>query len=403
MTFDPLGPKSPMGAPVGRRAARRAEQRRRRQRNQRIAAGVAAALVLALVATFVTGRGGDDKKDQGPTRTQRTLLLQLQGPTGDAVATALLAHDPARDEGAVVLVPQQVIVTVPGAGSQVLSKVLSTSGLDGARNGVADLLGVTIDGSMVLDFAAFVRLVTVEGGIDVTVDVPVVRGRTVIVQPGPQRLNGSAAVAYGMYLAEGEEEQSRLARLQAVLDGVINALPADVERLLNGLGTARRTQPVKDVAALLSGLKADGAADNLQYRSLPVVKIDTGNDATRFRLDTTAALAMVDELLADSVPEGARAEGNRVLVLNGVGTPGLGAKVRDKLVRGGLVFVGSRNAPSFGYPKTIVLVKDATQEGAALGRKVARALGLPNASVEASDQIGTIADVVVIVGRDFKP
>lgn len=389
--------------PMGRRAARRAEKRRRRQRFQKVAAGLAAVVALVLVASFLVGRGGDDKKDAGPTRTQRTLLLQLQAPNGDALASALLAHDPARDEGAVVLVPPQVIVTVPGAGSQVLSKVLRTSGVDGGRNGVADLLGVTVDGSLVLDFAAFVRLVTVEGGIDVTVDVPVMRGRTVLLQPGAQRLDGSAAVAFGTYLAEGEEEQSRLARLQAVLDGVINALPADVERVLNGLGTARRTQPAKDVAALLSGLKADGAADNLQYRSLPVVKIDAGNDETRFRLDTPAALAMVDELLADSVPEGARAEGNRVLVLNGVGTPGLGAKVRDKLVRGGLVFVGSRNAPTFGYPKTIVLVKDATQEGGALGRRVARAIGLPNASVEVSDQIGTIADVVVIVGRDFKP
>jgi hypothetical protein len=33
---------------------------------------------------------------------------------------------------------------------------------------------------------------------------------------------------------------------------------------------------------------------------------------------------------------------------------------------------------------------------------VARALGVPASSVRVSVQIGTIADVVVIVGRDFK-
>jgi hypothetical protein len=67
-----------------------------------------------------------------------------------------------------------------------------------------------------------------------------------------------------------------------------------------------------------------------------------------------------------------------------------------------LVFVGSRNAPTFGYAKTQVLVKDATTEGAALGARVAKALGVPASSVAASDQIGMIADVVVIVGKDFK-
>jgi len=404
VTFDPLGQQTPMGMPPGRRAARREEQRRRRKRNQRVAAVVAAVVALALVLSFVTGRGGGDDKKGGETRTQRTLLLQVRSPDGIAVATALLAHDPARKQGAVVLVPPQVIVAVPGAGSQVLSKVLGTSGADGTRNAVADLLGVVIDGSWVLDATAFQRLVTAEGGIEVDVDVPVLRGRTVVLQPGQQRLNGTGALAFATYLAEGEEEQSRLARLQAVLDGVVNALPTDVTRLVNGLGpAARHTKPAQEVAALLSGLKADGAANDLQYRSLPVVKVDTGNEETRFRVDLEPTLTMVDELLADSVPEGARAEGNRVLVLNGVGTPGLGAEVRDKLVRGGLVFVGSRNAPSFGYPRTIVLVKDATQEAGELGRKVARAIGLPNASVEVSDQIGTIADVVVVVGKDFKP
>jgi hypothetical protein len=47
-------------------------------------------------------------------------------------------------------------------------------------------------------------------------------------------------------------------------------------------------------------------------------------------------------------------------------------------------------------------VKDASAEGAALGARVAKALGVPGSSVMSSDQIGTIADVVVIIGRDFK-
>ena len=164
----------------------------------------------------------------------------------------------------------------------------------------------------------------------------------------------------------------------------------------------RHRSPEDVLPSLLSGLKRDNARSDLQYRSLPVIKVDAGNDDVRFRLDDSGAKQVVDELLAQSVPPGVRADGNRVLVLNGVGTPGLGEKVRAQLVPAGFVYVGSRNADSFNQCCTQVLVKDATPEGGALGARVAKALGVPPSSVRTSDQIGTIADVVVIVGKDFK-
>jgi hypothetical protein len=234
------------------------------------------------------------------------------------------------------------------------------------------------------------------------VDTTVLAGRVVVLQPGQQRLDGSHALAFATYLAPGEPEQTRLARLQAVLDGVVGGLPKDVRSLLGSLGPSSRSSlSLPGLADVLAGLKKDDRASQLQYRSLPVIKVDAGTDETRFRLDTTATRALVDELLAQSVPPGVRASGNRVLVLNGVGTPGLGERVRARLVPAGFVFVGSRNAPSFGYAHTQVLVRDATTAGSELGARVARALGVPVSSVMASTQIGTIADVVVVVGRDF--
>jgi hypothetical protein len=362
MTFDPLRPA------VGRRTARLAEQRRRRRRTTRIVAAVVGVVVLAVAVVVVLGHTGGDKKKGAAARTQRTVLLQVKGTDGTAVASALLAHDPAVTEGSVVLVPPQVIVSVPGAGSQ-----------------------------------AFGRLVDTLGGIEVDVDVPVLSGRTVLLQPGQQRVNGARALALGTYLAPGEQEQSRLARLQAVIDGIVGALPTDVRALIGSLGKGSASSVgVPVLADLLAGLKKDDGKEQLQYRSLPVIKVDAGTDETRFRVDADGTRSLVDELLAASVPAGVRSVGNRVLVLNGVGTPGLGEKVRARLVPAGFVFVGSRNANAFTYQQTQVLVKDATTQGAALGARVARALGVPASSVKVSDQIGTIADVVVIVGRDFK-
>ena len=190
-----------------------------------------------------------------------------------------------------------------------------------------------------------------------------------LLSRGAQRLNGAHAQLYATYLGKGEQEQARLARLQAVLDQIISGLPADPGPLVRSLGAgSRATVPLPVLTTVLAGLKSDDSHDDLQYRSLPVIPVRTGNDQVVFRIDEQAVIAMVSELLASSVPAGATKTGNRVLVLNGVGTPGLGAKVREKLIPAGFVYVGSRNAPSLNYPKTQVLVKEATTGGRGAGR-----------------------------------
>ena len=390
---------------VGPRRGRRAEQRikRRKQRRRLAVGGVALLLVVAVIGLFTlfTGGGHSSRKVPVVKRTQRTVLFQLKGAAGTAVASALLAHDGPSKSGAVVLVPPQVLSQVPGVGSVAFGKALKTGSVAGSRNALADLMGVTIDGSWVVDVPTFQRLVDQEGGVQVKVDVAVLQGRTVLLQPGTQRLAGLQAVQFATYLAPTEQEQTRLARLQSVLDGVITGLPSSSKDLLRSLGPgSQSTVAVGDLSDLLTGLRKDDATDSLQYRSLPVIPVASGDNVV-FRIDAPATMELVDELLAQSVPAGVRATGNRVLVLNGVGTPGLGAQVRDRLVPAGFVFVTSRNAPSFGYLKTQVLVKDASTAGAALGARVARALGVPASSVMTSDQIGTIADVVVIIGKDF--
>ena len=390
------------GGRSGRRTELRKKRRQRRRQLTAAALAVAAALVV-LVTVVLVHSGGSDGAGKGVRqRTQRTLLLQLTAADGSAQASALLAHDSRTATGAVVLVPPQVIASVPGVGTLPFSRALRSGGPKGSGDALSDLVGVTVDGTWVLDPSAFQRLVDLENGITVTVDTQVLQGRTVVLQQGSQQLDGARALAFATYLAPGEPEQTRLARLQTVLDGVLQALPKDAAAAIGSLGAGSRPSlgPVA-TAQLLEGAAADDARQELQYDSLPVVRVDAGTDEVRFRIDGTAARALVDRLLADSVPTGSRAQGNRVLVLNGVGTAGLGQRARAKLVPAGFVFVGSRNAQSFGVTTSQVLVKDATTAGAALGARVATALGLPASSVHTTE-IGSVADVIVLVGSDFR-
>ena len=393
------------------RSTRRAEQRRQRRRQQVRLLGALLGVLVLLAAGFAVYLAADTpvppgQPPDGPSRTQRTVLFQGQGANGSGVVNALLAHDEPAKSGAVVLIAPQVLVTVPGTGSLPFGRALGTVPPQGTRNALSDLMGVIVDDGWVVDLPTFTALVDALKGVQADVDVPVVRGQNIVLQPGPQLLDGARAALFLTYLAPGELEQMRLARVQEVLDGLVNALPptsAELVTVLGGLGRRSTTTAALPVLAdFLIGLATDDQANQLQYDVLPVIDLDPGGGVIAFRADTPAVLALVDRLLAPSIPAGVRAGKNRVLVLNGVGTPGLGERVRAKLVPAGLVFVGSRNLPRFGVPKTQILVGSATPEGLALGKRVAKALGLPDAQILTQD-VGTAADVVVVVGADFRP
>ena len=395
----------------GPRTSRRAEARRRRRRRRvRIVSALVGLLALLAVgfAVYLAASSPEPPAATAPERrTQVTLLFQVRAPNGEAAASALLAQDPEDTTGAAVLVPSQVLVTVPGTGPLSLGAALRTAPVQGSRDALSDLLGVTIDHGWVVTTDVLIRLVDALGGIPVEVDVPVVRDGTVLLSEGQQDVDGARAVAFLLYLAPGEQEQARVARLQEVLDGLVNVLPrtaAELAPVLAQLDQERSvsTLPPPQLAEYLIGLATADEAGQLQYDTLPVIPIETGGGVTAFRVDAARLEALVDRLLASSVPAGVREGGNRVLVLNGVGTPGLGEAVRAKLAPAGFVFVGSRNAPEFGVTTTQVLVPEATPEAQALGVRVAEAIGVPPSSVVTQD-FGTVADVVVLVGEDFRP
>lgn len=388
----------------------RLELRRKRRRRRRRVVGVLVVVLALLAAAFAVYLAQDDQEppppSEEPVRTQSTLLMQVQGENGSAVASALLARDPEQDTGAALLIPPQVLVTVPGKGSLAFGRALSSVPPQGSRDALSDLVGVTVDHGWVITTTLLAQLIDALGGVPVEVDVPVVRGQQVLVNTGAQNLDGARAVEFLRFLAPEEQEQSRLARLQEVLDGLVNVLPQERAELTAQLevlgGRSVTTMELPELSEFLLGLAEADEAGQMQYDSLPVIPIDPGGGVTAFRVDPPKLQTVVDRLLADSVPAGVREGGNRVLVLNGVGTPGLGEKVRAKLVAGDFVFVDSRNAPSFGYTTSQVFVSEATPEAQALGKRVAEAIGVPGAQIVTQD-FGTVADVVVIVGSDFTP
>jgi hypothetical protein len=368
---------------------------------------LAGVVVLALLVTLGVRQATRDKGK--PARTQMTALVQLRGADGSAAASVLLAHDPATNQGAEVLVPSRLITDVCGFGSQMYGKVLSLpNGERLSRSALSDVFGVTIDGSWVLDRTAFSQLVNQLGGVTVDVDVDVLGGggRVILIPKGQQQLDGARAFDFATYVASGEDATAGLARLQTVLDAVVAKLPrkqTDVEQLLRGLGGGSAVSfPVDRLATMLIGLARDARGQDVSYQTMPVVAIDSGSGPSAYRVDAPQLRNYVDSQLAASITPGSRLEHNRVFIENGVGTPGLSEIACDRLVRAGFTFAGSGNAAHFGFNTSQVLVFDASTASTNLGNRVARALGVPTSDVQVSTRGQNVADVVVILGRDFR-
>ena len=411
----PAAPGRTVVARRDRAAARAARRAAARRRTLRILAVVGVALVvLGAGAWLLLGRGGDDtpvETTSGPPE-QDTLLMQVTGSDGTAAASALTGVTPSEDTGAVILVPSRLLVDVAGTGDIPFGETVTLAEPSAPAQAVTDLLGVRVDDSWVLDEAALAALVDAVGGVQAAVDVDVVRtegdgSETVVVRAGNQKLSGASAAAYATYLAEGEPEQARLARYDDVLGGLLDALPDDQAGVVAALGKAgdgsRSTLDPVGLATRLLQLKTAAASQDLVSDVLPVTEIDTGAGDPSYGIEPGQVAAMMRSRFPGALQRDAGGEVLRVLVENGVGTPGLVEQARTKLVDDGFRFINGGNAASFDNEESAVIIPDGTEQSVSRGERVAKSLGLPTTSVVPSDRGQTVADVIVILGKDFAP
>ena len=410
-------PAAPGPTVVARRNRAAERTARRRATRRRWLLGAAGLVVLALAVgvgwLLLRGDGGGaTTAADDPAARQRTTLVQVTGADGTAAASTLVGTTEADGDAVSLLLPSRLLVDVAGAGDMPFGEAVTLDEPTASAAALTDLLAVSVDDSWVLTSAGLAALVDKVGGVQAAVDRDVVStdaqgNQTVVVRAGNQKLDGPAAAAYATFLADGEPEQARLARFDDVFTAAAAALPEDraaVVTLLAGLGDgSRSTLDSTALADRLLVLQSAAADDSLVSDVLPVNELDTGGTVTDFALDTGQAAATMRSMFAGSLQKDAAGETLRVLVENGVGTPGLVEQARAKLVEDGFRFVNGGNASEFGLAKSVVLVPDGTSQSTARGRRVAESLGLPADAVSPSDRGQTVADVIVILGKDFAP
>ena len=401
------------------RDIRRAVSRKRRRRRLQLLA-VLTLLVVGGTAGYLNLPGREASSPAGGTAspssgfqitTQRTVLFQVRGPAGDAVASALLAHDPGKHNAAVVVVPSRVAAPAETGDSTLFGQTLrGDNGPAQSRRALSDLLGVRIDDSWTLSQTAFSRLVTRVGGITLDVDVDILAQRAgtqkVVVSKGSdQQLDGARALSLINYRPAGKDELASLPRIHSVLQALFSKLPeggSKVAELTGQLGNGSDLTDVLAVPRVVDGVRVEQDAGRATVSTVPVLAVGSGAGLT-YRVEPQATTRLVTQVLAGSARIGKPEKGNRVLALDGVGRAGLGASIRNRITPAGFKLVDTRKETPGGRTQTIIFIFDTTSQSTIRASQLASALGLPKAPVQVAVRMQNIADLIVHVGSDFKP
>lgn len=160
-------------------------------------------------------------------------------------------------------------------------------------------------------------------------------------------------------------------------------------------GAIQQTNLTDAQRAQLSATLASVTPKNTALVPLPVKPIKLGTQ-TYYEPQR----AEVADLLKAwwGVDPTAAADITRVIIYNGAGKPGIAGSAAQALIRGGFRVIDTKNADRFDYKSTIVIVQRGPVEK---GKEAAKVLGTGQVVEKPTDQ--NVTDLVIIIGKDYKP
>lgn len=271
-------PKPPSGpvAPVGSTAENKAAEPKTKMKKRNIAIAIVAA-ALALVAigcgvasAFLNNVSKDlnvgTKTEQEIEDIKRVLPEKKPEPAdpfymlligsdkregdpsmGQRSDTNIVARiDPANNTVILVSIPRDTKIQIEGYGTNKFNAAYAFKGTAGAIEAANELLGIEISHYAEVSFTELVGLVDAVGGVDIDVDTRINDTKAdldsdnnhVILEKGPQHLNGTQALSYarsrqfadGDFTRTSHQRQLVGAIVQKVLSLPITDLPGVIEK-----------------------------------------------------------------------------------------------------------------------------------------------------------------------------
>lgn len=144
-------------------------------------------------------------------RTDTVLLVSIDNLNKQIVLTSIL-----RDS----------MVTTPKGAQNKINSIYRNHGFEGVKATIENHLGITLEGTVIMDFETTKKLITALGGVDLTIDVneylmirSILRGEDPDMPKGPGyvHMSGRIALAYMRDRSSGSGDFSRTERQRKVL------------------------------------------------------------------------------------------------------------------------------------------------------------------------------------------
>lgn len=281
---------------------------------------------------------------------------------------------------------------------------------------VEELLGVSIDYWVRIDYQGFVEIVDAIGGVEIDIPAPMkytdtAQGLYIDLPAGRQRLNGEQALQYVRYRNDGLGDVS-------LVDPANHEYGGRVTRQLNFVRAliAEATKPanlprlIGAIPLLLRSVDTNLPASKAVALAGAVHGLDFSKIETQVLPGTSAMIGGASYWIHD--PALTREAVNRVVlgrdamtwvqVLNGNGIQGAAARTANELRLHGYHVVGIGNADHARYPETLVIP---LKGDVAKAEAVAELLGgtvRTDGEIVPARLVDDEAEILVIVGADFQ-
>jgi polyisoprenyl-teichoic acid--peptidoglycan teichoic acid transferase len=345
-----------------------------------------------------------------------------RGEVGRTDTLLLFVGDRAMPRAAMLSVPRDLWVAIPGYGQERVNAAYELGGGQTAKQTMSNLLGQPVDRYLVIGLQGVRDVVDAVGGVDITVPQAIHDDayptddygyQTVDIPAGRQHMDGDTALKYARTRHQ-DSDFARTARQQQVVAAVRNAMlsPANLPRIPAVL--AAISQSIKTDATPLDGialgaalLRDAGDPDHLVIDTSLASEV-TGADGA-YLLQPKASLKPTVAQFLLSPAAGTGGSSNRpaagagasapasvsIEVLNGAGVPGLAARTADRLKQAGFTVANVADAPS-SQAQTTVTARPAARSTA---DRIAAAVGLPASRVSTDPNLAN-ADIQVVLGQD---
>jgi len=156
-----------------------------------------------------------------------------EGERGRADTIMLLYLDPEKSTGSLLSIPRDTYVEIPGHGEDKINAAYAYGGEELMIKTIQDFIGSEINHYITLDFQGFIDLVDAMGGVDITIDRPLVDPLSgANLSPGDHHLTGEQALAYTRSRATELGDIGRIQRQQHLFKELI-AQKLNVQYLSN--------------------------------------------------------------------------------------------------------------------------------------------------------------------------